>query len=359
MSDGAGGAQAVIDLDALRHNVRVLRARVAPAEVMLAVKADAYGHGMVEIARAGLQAGAGSLAVLEVPAGLRLREAGVTAPLLAWLHGPDTDFRAAAEAGIELGVSAVWEVEAVAASGAAVPAIVHLKADTGLSRNGATREDWPLLVRAALDAQAAGRLRIRAAWSHLADASVADDEAALARFLEAVEVASSLGAEFEILHLAASSAGWRMPSARFDLVRFGIAAYGISPFDDCSGAQLGLRPVMTLRAPVSEVHPGSTDLVRVAAGFGDGVPTLGTPRARVLLNGRPLPIVRVEVDGMLLEAGDLRVRPGDIATIFGPGDSGEPTAEQWADWSQTIADEIVSCVAPRVPRSHLSVEGLG
>jgi alanine racemase len=346
-------AEAVINLVALEHNVRSIAQLVAPAQLMFAVKANAYAHGLLPVATAGLAAGASSLAVLEIPAGLALRTAGVTAPLLAWLHGTETDFRAGIEADIELGISAVWQIEAIAASEANRPAVVHLKVDSGLSRNGATIEDWPELVRTALAAERAGVLRIRAAWSHLADASVADDEAALAAFLNAVAVAEALGARFELLHLAASSAGIRMPEARFGLVRIGIAAYGISPFDDRTGAELGLVPVMSLRAPVIETSVGGSRLARVAAGFADGVPTTGLEQASILVNGVRCPIASVEVDSLLVDTYGARVEVDDVAIIFGAGDEGEPTAEEWAEWAETIGDEIVTSVAPRVPRVYL------
>jgi alanine racemase len=345
--------QAVIDLAALRHNVSHLATLIAPSEVMLAVKADAYGHGLLPIARAGIEAGATSLAVLEIPAGLVLRHAGVTVPLLAWLHGTETDFRAGIEADIELGVSARWQLDAIAAAAADRPAVVHLKVDTGLSRNGATLEEWPGVIDAALALQEQGVVRIRAAWSHLADASMDDDEAALREFRAAVAVAEERGAQFEILHLAASSAGIRMPEARFDLVRFGIAAYGISPFDDSTGADLGLVPVMRLEAPVTEVHVDGTSLARLGIGFADGVPTLGIAKAHVVIGGFPRPVVAVEADSMLVEMGADRVRTGDTATLFGPGTNGEVIAEKWADWAETIADEMVTGVAPRVPRLYV------
>jgi alanine racemase len=345
---------AVIDLAALRHNVAHLTRLIAPAETMLAVKADAYGHGLLPIAEAGLEAGATSLAVLEISAGLVLRRAGIDVPLLAWLHGRDTDWRAGIEADIELGVSALWQLEAIAAAGADRPAVVHLKVDTGLSRNGATREEWPGLIRAALELQDAGALHIRGAWSHLADASIADDEAALAEFRDAVAEAEQLGARFEVLHLAASSAGIRMPEARFDFVRFGIAAYGFSPFDDSTGAELGLVPVMRLEAPVTEVHVGGTTLARLGIGYADGVPTLGIAKTSVQLGGRRCQVVEVAADSMLVEAGQHRIEVGDTAILFGPGTHGEPTAEKYADWAETIADEMVTGVAARVPRVYVN-----
>lgn len=345
--------RAVIDLAALRRNVAHLTAIAAPAEVMLAVKADAYGHGLLPVAEAGLEAGATSLAVLEVPAGLVLRRAGVAVPLLAWLHGQDTDWRAAIENDIELGISARWQLDAIAAAGADRPAVVHLKVDTGLSRNGATRADWPALVDAALALQEGGIVRVRAAWSHLADASLEEDRRALAEFHEAVAEAVARGARFEILHLAASSAGIRMPEARFDLVRFGIAAYGFSPFDDATGSELGLVPVMRLEAPVTEVHVDGSTLVRIGIGFGDGVPTLGIAKAAVQLAGARCRVVAVEIDTMLVDAGTAHVRVGDTAILFGPGANGEATAETWADWAETIADEMVTGVAARVPRVYV------
>ncbi|MDF2441967.1 MAG: alanine racemase, partial [Subtercola sp.] len=275
MSGAAPERVARINLDAFRHNVQTLAALARPAETMLAVKADAYGHGMIELAGAALEAGATSLAVLDIPAALALRAAGFTVPIFAWMHAPDADFDGAVAAGVDLGVSAAWQLERiagararlVAAGGASLAALpggaggrdlpaptrVHLKIDTGLHRNGATVEEWPGLVQRAIELHDDGALELFAAWSHLADASPADDRDALEQFRAAVDVARGLGAPLQKLHLAASSAGIRMPEARFDMVRFGIAAYGVSPFDDETAVELGLRPVMTLVAPVVSV----------------------------------------------------------------------------------------------------------
>ncbi|MBM7387450.1 alanine racemase [Clavibacter michiganensis] len=366
------GRRAVIDLDAIRHNVRTLAALAAPARTMVAVKADAYGHGALQVARAALEAGAESLAVLDVASAVELRRAGIDARLLAWLHGVDTDFRVAVEEGIDLGVSALWELERIAAAGRAtgIRARVHLKADTGLSRNGATPELWPDLVRAAVAADAAGELTLHALWSHLADASPEDDDAALARFHEAVRVAEELGARPVEKHLAASSAGIRLPDARFDMVRFGIAVYGISPFDDRSGRDLGLIPAMTLEADVVSVKrvraghgvsygldhrtAGPSTLALVPLGYADGIPRIAAPHASVLLNGRRFRVAgRIAMDQLVLDVGDMPVEVGDTAVILGPGDRGEPTAEEWAGWAETIGDEIVTRVGPRVDRVHL------
>jgi alanine racemase len=362
-------ALATVDLAALRRNVELLVATAAPAEVMLAVKADAYGHGMLPVSLAALEAGATALAVLEVGAGLELRAAGITVPLFAWLHGTSTDFRAAAENHIDIGVSAVWQLEAIAESGAAVPARVHLKIDTGLSRNGASADDWPELVGTALHLESQGLVEVYGAWSHLADASVADDEIALAKFTVAVEVATALGARFSRLHLAASSAGLRMPAARFDYVRFGIAAFGVSPFDDVDAPGLGLEAPMTLSAPVLSVHelpagPATVDGVDIdlpeaatvavlGIGYGDGVQPPAVARAEVLLGGQRRRILTLDVDRMVVDADDVDVSPGDRAVLFGSDRRGEPTAEEWAAHADSIGDEIVASITSRVPRVYV------
>ncbi len=348
-------ATATIDLQAFRHNVRTLTDLVAPSAVMLAVKADAYGHGMLQLAPVALDSGASSLAVLELPAAVTLRDAGVTAPLFAWLHGAQTDFSAAWRHNIDVGISARWQIEAIEASRPERPVRVHLKVDTGLHRNGASEEDWPELVRAALKAEETGAVTVQAAWSHLADASPEDDAEALVRLHTAIGVAEDMGARFPETHLAASSAGIRMPDARLDLVRFGIAAYGISPFDDVDGKGLDLLPVMTFRTTVTDVDP-ERGTATIGAGFGDGMAAAALPKAEVLVAGARRMIREIDVDSSTIEAredGADSVEVGDEVVIFGTGDAGDPTAEEWAGWADSIGDEIVTQVATRVPRIYL------
>ncbi len=353
-------ARLELDLDAFRHNVRTLAAIAAPSRTMLAVKADAYGHGMLPFARAALESGADSLAVLEVGAGLALRDAGIDAQLFAWLHGAETDFAAAIRHRIDLGVSSLSELERIAAAADEVDgrADIHLKIDTGLHRNGASPEEWPALVSAALRLSESGRVRIAGLWSHLADASPDDDAAALAEFHAAVAVARALGVpedgdDAPLLHIAASSAGIRMPEARLDLVRFGIAAYGVSPFDDVDGPGLGLRGVMTLRATG---YRHTTRDVTIEIGSADGVPIpRGDLEAHALLDGVRHRIGMVGVNGTTID-----VEPSYPASapyevvVFGPGDQGEPTAEEWAAWAGTIGDEILARASHRIPRVYLN-----
>lgn len=346
-----------LDLSTFRGNVRRLADLAVPARTMIAVKADAYGHGMLPFARAALASGADSLAVLEVPAALELRAAGVDAQLFAWLHGADTDFRAAIDHDVDLGVSSRRELEAIARAGSTAAAAVHLKIDTGLHRNGASPEEWPRLVAHALELERAGVVRVAGLWSHLADASPEADAAALAEFRAAVEVAGSLGVPLEgerrpLLHLAASSAGIRMPAARLDLVRFGIAAYGVSPFDDVDARGLGLRGVTTLVADVLEIDGGAAVL---GLGSADGIPPSvlgpsGSP-AEVLLAGRRAAVLAAHVDTTVVALPDgATVAVGDEALVYGPGDAGEPTTEDWAAWAGTIGDEILVTASRRIPR---------
>ncbi|CAN5575995.1 alanine racemase [soil metagenome] len=343
-------ARIEIDLAAFRANVRLLSDLVSPARTMLAVKANAYGHGLVPLARAALDSGADSLAVLEVPAALELREAGIEAQIFAWLHGRHTDFAAAVESDIDLGVSALWQVDAICAVARTKPGRVHLKVDTGLHRNGANPEDWPALVSAALDAERQGKLEIVGLWSHLADASAEDDAAALALFLESVAVAESLGCRDRLLHLAASSAGIREPEARLGLVRFGIAAYGISPFDDQSAAQLGLRQVMSLRAPVTSLSDG---VATIGVGSADGIQVPAIGSAYVAIRRKTHPILELGIDTVTIDVAHSTVEVGDEVTVFGPGDDREATAEQWAQWGGTIGDEIVARASERLSRTSV------
>lgn len=372
-SEDAPLRQARVNLDAFRHNVRTLRELVAPAQTMIAVKADAYGHGMLLLAQAALEAGASSLAALDIPAALELRAAGISEPIFAWVFESDADFAAAADADIDLGISATWQLERIVSGTSTSAPRVHLKVDTGLSRNGATVAEWPGLVQAAIEADAAGKVRLFAAWSHLADASPADDAEALSQFRNAVAIAEGLGARFTLLHLAASSAGIRMPEARLDLVRFGIAAYGISPFEDRTARELDLRPVMTFVSAVASTkrvpagHGVSygmvyrtteeTTLALVPVGYADGVPRAATGRAEVWISGRRHPVVgRIAMDQFVVDVGQAEVSSGDAVVLFGEGNPGIPTAEEWARWAGTIGDEIVARIGPRVARVSVTDE---
>ena len=373
-------AEAAVDLDAVRGNVVVLREHAGDAEVMAVVKADAYGHGLVPCARAAREGGASWLGVAQLAEGLALRAAGDTGRLLSWLHVPGDDFAGAVRTGIDLSAGATWAVDEIVAAAReqGITARLHLKVDTGLSRGGATPDDWDDLVRAALAAQAEGAVALVGLWSHLAFADAPDHPTVRHQcevFDAAIAGAERLGARPEVRHLANSAATLTQPSARYDLVRPGLAVYGLSPVPDHhEPAGLGLRPAMTLRARLALVkrvpagtgvaygHSYVTDrdtvLALVPLGYADGVPRSAGNGGLLLVAGRVHPIAgRVSMDQVVVDLGDDQAahdaRAGDPVVLFGDADRGEPTVQQWAEAVDTIAYEIVARVGARVPRTYV------
>jgi alanine racemase len=372
--DPVARAEAVVDLGAIRHNVGTLRRRAASAQLMTVVKADGYGHGMIQVARAARAAGADWIGVAVIEEALALRAAGDTGPIFCWLATPGEPVAQAIAAGIDFSASAPWGIDELAAAATDRPARVHLKIDTGMSRAGATAEEWPDLVRAAAREQAAGRLEIIGIWSHLAcsdDPKSPINEQQVDAFLLAVDVARSLGVEPQVRHLANSGGTLALPATHFDLVRPGIATYGLSPFGRAlSSEELDLRPAMTLRARLASVKrvpagvgvsyghtwttPVPTTLGLIPLGYGDGIPRHASGTGPVQAAGARRTIVgRICMDQFVIDLGDDTAEVGDEAVLFGPGDAGEPTADDWADAAQTINYEIVTRLGARVPRRYV------
>lgn len=356
----AGPTEAVVDLRAFRANLDHIRRVIAPARLMVVLKADAYGHGRLRMARAAVAAGITDLGALDLDTALALRAGGIgeQVRLLAWLYPPEEDFAAAAEARVDLGVSSVEEVRRIAAAAGSVASRLHLKIDTGLNRNGARAEDWPALVRAALEAQAAGSVEVHGVWTHIAEASEEDDTIALQRFEHAVREAEALGARFAVRHLAASSAGLRRADVRFEMVRMGGHCWGIPSFDGVTPREIGLEPVLTLRSEVSAIRTGADGGPRavVPAGYAQGVPVVAAGRVSVSVRGRRRPVLEVHRDRIEIgldgaDGGD--VRRGDPVVLFGTGDSGEQTVREWGDAIGTLGDEIVTRIPARVPRRYV------
>ncbi|KRE21071.1 alanine racemase [Agromyces sp. Soil535] len=365
--------EAIIDLDAIERNVRTLADRVAPAEVMAVVKANAYGHGAVEAARAALAGGATRLGVADLDEALELRAAGIEAPILAWLHDPVADFAHALDAEVEIGVSSLEQLERVAsAADSARVARVHLKVDTGLSRNGIPEAGWSMAVARAAGLERAGRIYVVGIFSHFANTSRDVDEAQLAVFERALAAAADAGLRPSTRHLASSEQAIRDPRARYDAVRIGIGMYGLTPFGDgTTCTDLGLTPAMTLRtrvATVRRVAPGTgasyghiwhadraTTLALVPLGYADGIPRHASGGgAEVLLAGARRPVVgRVAMDQFIVDVGDAAVDAGDEVVVFGDPATGAPTADEWAEASGTIGYEIVTRIGPRVTRSYV------
>ncbi|WP_263249746.1 alanine racemase [Saccharopolyspora rosea] len=366
-----------IDVDAIRHNVAVLSgsARESGARTMVVVKSDGYGHGAMTVARAALESGADALGVAAIDEALRLREAGITAPVLCWLYAHGDDFAPAVAADVELSASSVDCLERIAAAARRVgrTARVHLKIDTGLHRNGCPEDEWPALVSAAVRAQADGDVRVVAVWSHLACADEVGHpsiDRQAARFQRAYERARAAGLD-PIRHLANSAAVLTRPDLHFEMVRPGIAVYGLDPVPQ--HGDHGLRPAMTFRSSVTmtkRVEPGESvsygqtwtaeraaNLALVPVGYADGVPRTLSGRLEVWLAGKRRPVVgRVCMDQIVVHCGDDVVREGEEVVLFGPGDRGEPTAAEWADELGTIHYEVVTGMyRPRVTRTAVDV----
>ncbi len=344
-----------ISLTNFRANVAKARSNLAGnSRLMIAVKSEAYGHGGVAVAEAAVAAGAHALAVLDIPTGITLREKLPETPMLAWLISPHDDFLAASAANLTLGISHSWQLDAIAEQCHGMTTTVHLKVDTGLHRNGCLPALWPALVDKAKQLETAGLIVVEGIWSHLADTSLEEDKRALERFSNAVQVARAAGLTPTITHIAASAAAEDFPEARLDMVRIGIIAYGVSPFDDRSADELGFAPVMAARALVTDVDEAGATLT-IGMGFGHGLMPLAPGTGWVSWQGKPLPLVSVEVDHCVLgwpASGTPAI--GDVVTLFGDAASGSPTAEDWAEWSGTIGDEVVSAMSRAVRRRYLS-----
>jgi alanine racemase len=362
--------RALVDLGAITGNVAALCERVRGSQVMAVVKADGYGHGMVPAARAALAGGASWLGVADLAEAVTLRRSGITAPVLALMAFGDPSDAVTQDIDLSAGSVAFVAEVAAAAGRAGVPARLHLKADTGLSRGGATQADWPGLVDAALEAQARGLLRVVGLWSHFACADTPGHPSVAAQldaFADAVTDAEKAGVRPEVRHIANTAAGLTVPESRFDLVRFGGASYGLSTLP--GGAPSWLRPAMTLRARlamVKRVPSGigvsyghryvtarETTLGLVPLGYADGVPRGAAGLPLVSARGRRWPIAgTVCMDQFVVDFGDEPVAAGDEVVLFGPGDDGEPTAQEWGEALGTISYDLVTGIGARVPRIY-------
>ncbi|MBZ5739700.1 alanine racemase [Nocardioides mangrovi] len=360
-------AEIVVDLDAIRHNVRALR-ELTGVPSMTVVKADGYGHGMVEVARAAREAGSEWIGVATIDEALALRAAGDTGPLLCWLTVPGDDWAAAIDAGVDVTAYSVAELGAIAATGRR--ARVQLKVDTGLSRGGATAQEWPDVVARAVQGERDGSWTITGIWSHLAasdEPAHPANDAQQEAFERALEQAADLSPE--VRHLANSAAGILRPSSRYDLVRFGLASYGLDPAPG-ETPDLGLVPAMTAHASLAltkPIHAGDgvsyghtwvadtdTTVGLVPLGYGDGVPRHASNAAHVLVDGKQRAMRgRVCMDQFVVDLGGDRPEPGSDVVLFGPGDHGEPTAQDWAEAAGTISYEIVTRIGGRMTRRYV------
>ena len=369
-------ARAVIDLNAVGHNLALIRAAAPNSQVLAVVKADAYGHGLVQIAKAARAAHADYLGVALLNEAVELREAGDDGPLLAWLWTPgDPDLLECLKRNVQISVSSMWSLIEVtqAAAQAGTVARIHVKLDTGLSRNGADEEEWDELFAATKALQSRGRIEVVGIWSHLANASLENDSSIArqrARFLDGVARAKAAGIEPQLLHLANSGGALAYPDTQFDMVRIGIAMYGVSPLDPHSAQRFDLRAVMSLHAKLAHVktiragqsvsYGGTwtasepTRIGLVPIGYADGIPRAAQD-AHVMVNGVQCEVLgRVAMDQFVISLPDAvgEVAAGDDVVIFGDSSDGTPSADSWGSASNTIGYEIVTRIGSRIPREY-------
>ena len=396
-------SSAAVDLAAIRHNLGVLRAAAPGALQLATVKANAYGHGLLPVARAALDGGADWLGVAQLAEAFTLRrgldEAGVAraeAPILAWISTSSSDFAAAIEADIDLSVSWTWVLADICAAARQVgrPARVHVKIDTGMSRAGSTLADLPALASALRMAADDGLVDVVGAWSHMSraddpsEAGNASTASHVRIFEDGLAILADAGVTPRIRHLSATSGILWHPEAHYDMVRAGIGLYGLSPDPAVATAeQLGLIPALELRAPLTSVKvieegtpasyggtwvaPTRRWIGLVPLGYGDGILRAVSNKARVVVHTASgpfnAPIVgRVCMDQFMVDLGQAEgspgtptarsgqapATPGDIATLFGSGVGGEALADDWAQAAGTINYEIVTHLGAHIPRIY-------
>ena len=358
-------AEANIDLTAIAANVKKLKA-TSGTELMAVVKADAYGHGLVPVANAALDAGASWLGVALVEEAHSLRAAGVTAPILAWLVSPGSNYAAAIDANIDLAVPSLDIFKEIVATGKR--ARIHIEVDTGMTRGGFL-EEWSEFLKSDFS-----KVEVVGVFSHFARAdevSEKQNQDQLANFKNAIADLAAVGVTPKLKHLANSAATLTNQSAAFDLVRTGIAMYGLTPDLENLGTSnsLGLLAAMQVRAKLhlvkkvpanSPVGYGATEstsrdtvLGVVAMGYADGIPRVAKA-AGVFFAGKRCPIIgRVSMDQFVVDLGpETTAKAGDYVVIFNNGAAGEFTAEDWGVASGSINYEMTTRIGPRVPRIY-------
>jgi len=368
---------AKIDLGALAHNVRVLKDRIGGRKLMIVVKADAYGHGLVKCAQAAVNAGADYLGVALLEEAVALREGNVPGPILAWLNTPNDRFAECIARDIDLGVNSLATLKAISNAAYSVDRVarIHVKVDTGLNRNGVTLSDLPELILALRKAEDEGTVKVIGVMSHFAYADEPSNPTIaiqISQFKQAVDLLEAAGLELEFKHLANSAATLGLPETYFNMVRPGVAAYGVSPGEEVGLAtDFDLKPVMTLTAPIvllKKVPAGSgvsyahqyhtsadTTLALIPAGYADGVPRSATNKGPVLVGGEIRKVAgRVCMDQFVLDVGNLDVSLGDEVILFGDPSRGEPSVEDWAIAADTISYEIITRIGPRVHREFVN-----
>ena len=368
-------ASAEINLSAITQNFKSIKSRTT-ADVLAVVKADAYGHGLIPVSKALEEAGADWFGTALLEEAINLRKAGILKPIISWLTPLGEDFKSAIDLDIDLGIPSIDLLDEVikAASLAGKTARIHLEIDTGMSRGGVLSE-WDQLIKSVLAGVNLKQLKVIGIWSHFARADEPDElmnQEQLSLFEEKVNQAKAAGIDAQFIHIANSAALFTNKSAHKNIIRSGIALFGLSPDVKTIGdsSSLGLKPAMKLKAKlnlVKEVKAGSsvgyggtavlksdTKLGVVALGYADGIPRSTNNLAGVFVNKKRAPIIgRVSMDQFVVDLGiTSTAKTGDEVIVFGDGSNGEYTVDEWAKAANTINYEIITRIGPRVPRIY-------
>jgi len=373
--------QVRVDLSAISDNIKALKHRTKAPFFMAVVKGNAYGHGLVEVARTAVASGADWLGTAQLTEAIALRKDGITEPILSWLYlasqTSDTILEAL-ENNIDVSLGSVHQLQVLAdiAERLGRPAVVHLELDSGLSRGGARKEDWAELVSHARQAEVDGTVLVRGIWTHLAWADVPahpGNASAVAEFEDAVRGAREAGLKPELRHVSSSANILDRPEFHFDMVRAGLAIYGLAPADHLNPTDFGLRPALSVTAPlvmvkkvpagtgVSYEHQAITYEPRylglIPLGYADGIPKGISGRSVVNIAGRSVPVIgKVCMDQFMVDLGPdaTGIEVGDTAVLFGDPATGAASADDWGAAIGSHGDEIINRIAPRLPRVYAS-----
>ena len=368
-------AVAEVDLSAIAHNLKLIKEKTS-AQVLAVVKADAYGHGLIPVAKAAVAAGADWLGTALLEEGLALRAAGVKTPLICWLTPIGEEFKLAIKQNIDLSVSSVELLEEIIEAGRAANIVprIHLEVDTGMTRGG-VRNNWSEFVAEIAKAVKDNGVEVVGLWSHFAQADEPEqpfNQQQLETFHKRLAILISQGINPQYIHIANSAAALTNSDSFKNIVRWGIGLYGLSPDVKSMGDsnKLNLKPAMRLKARlhlVKEVEAGAqvgyggtatvksdTKIGVVTMGYADGIPRNTNSSAGVFIDGQRAPILgRVSMDQFVVDLGKAsNAKTGDEVVIFGDGGAGEYTVDDWASAAGTINYEIVTRIGPRVPRIY-------
>ena len=368
-------ASAEINLSAIADNLKLIKGKTN-AQVLAVVKADAYGHGLIQVGKAAEAAGANWLGTALLEEGIALRNNGIKVPIISWLTPLGENFKTAINLDIDLSISSIELLTEVISAGKVVKKIprVHIEVDTGMSRGG-VGDDWQLFLTELSKTVKANEINIIGIWSHFARADEpgqAMNQEQLNTFEDRIKCASDVGIKPEFIHIANSAAALTNNGAHKNIIRWGIGLYGLSPDINNLGdsKSLKLKPAMRLKAKLhlvkavkagvsvgyggTAITKSDTKLGVVTLGYADGVPRNANNLAGVFVDGKRAPLIgRVSMDQFVVDLGiNSSAKTGDEVIVFGDGSSGEYTADEWAKASGTINYEIVTRIGSRVPRIY-------